>query len=288
MDLELMFPRANSRSCRQRPVATSSTARLPKMKRRFTARLARWANRRGYEIRRLPDDPWQLYPEATAADREVISAVLPFTMTPPSRIWNLLKAVDYVLDEGVDGAMVECGVWRGGSVMAMALRLLQRGRDDRELWLFDTFEGMTPPTDLDVEAATGRTARQKLEATPYAAGWNIWAYAPRHEVEANLATTGYPAPFVHFVEGDVASTVTESFPDMVAILRLDSDFYESTLHELEGLFPRLAVGGVLIIDDYGHWEGARRATDEFFANAGMTPLLVPVDTTCRIMVKTRG
>ncbi|MCH9816420.1 MAG: TylF/MycF family methyltransferase, partial [Actinomycetia bacterium] len=181
---------------------------MRQLKRAITALAAR----RGYRITRIPDDPWELYPEASQRHRDVIAAVLPYTMTPPTRVWNLLNAVDYVIDQDIPGAMVECGVWRGGSVMAMALELLERGAADRELWLYDTFAGMTEPTSADVIAATGRTAVERLRETPFSEGLNIWAYASRADVAANLERTGYPAHLLRFVQGDVAMSLRQIVP----------------------------------------------------------------------------
>jgi len=96
---------------------------------------------------------------------------------------------------------------------------------------------------------------------------------------------GYPEQQIHFVEGLVEETLPAEAPEEIALLRLDTDWYSSTKHELEQLYPRLAPGGVLILDDYGHWQGARRAVDEYFAENQITLLLNRVDSTARIGVK---
>src|SRR5207244_6492838 len=110
----------------------------------------------------------------------------------------------------------------------------------------------------------------------------VWAYAPIEEVESNLRGTGYPPDKLHFVAGRVEDTLQRYAPDRIALLRLDTDWYESTRHELVHLFPRLTDGGVLIIDDYGHWAGSRKAVDEYFATEGRRPLLSRIDYTGRI------
>ena len=90
-----------------------------------------------------------------------------------------------------------------------------------------------------------------------------------------LHGTGYPPERIHFVRGPVEETLPAGAPDEIALLRLDTDWYESTRHELEHLYPRLAAGGVLLVDDYGHWEGARKAVDEYFADHGDRPAAGP-------------
>jgi hypothetical protein len=218
------------------------------------------------------------------ADREIIARVRPFTMTSPERIFALIRGTEYVMRAKIPGAIVECGVWRGGSMMAAALTLLRLGAP-RDLYLYDTFEGMTAPTGVDVdlhgEPAATNLSRQ-VRAPDVS---NAWAYAPLQAVRDALKSTGYEADRIHFIKGPVEDTIPGTVPPQIALLRLDTDWYESTRHELEHLYPLLAPGGVLIIDDYGHYAGARKATDEFFQAQANAILLCRVDYTGRIAVK---
>lgn len=213
----------------------------------------------------------------------IISRVKPFTMTSPERLFSLIQAVRYVVRAGVLGTFVECGVWRGGSMMAAALTLLLLGRRDVKLHLFDTYEGMTAPTAADVDI-TGAAAAERFTRARTQAG-SSWCHASLEDVQANIASTGYELANVEFVKGRVEDTIPAAAPNAISILRLDTDWYESTRHELAHLFPRLAPGGVLIIDDYGHWQGSRRATDEYFESCGTSILLNRVDYTGRVGVK---
>lgn len=241
----------------------------------------------GLQISRISSEGTRLPVEATPQDAKLISSLRPYTMTSGERLWSLLNAVRYVVDEQLPGDFAECGVWRGGSVMAMALELKRLGRLERRLWLYDTFAGMTDPTDRDVEAESGKTAAQLMSTTEVGDGNNVWAHATRQDVEANLATTGYPMDMFELVEGDVAVTLLASVPEQICLLRLDTDWYESTRLGLEVLYPRLVVGGVCILDDYGHWQGARTAVDEYFAASGHRPYMHPIDYSGRVFVKTR-
>lgn len=207
------------------------------------------------------------------------------TMTSFSRLYNLIKAVDHLVDNAISGDLVECGVWRGGSLMAMALRLIQRGDSARAILGYDTFEGMTPAGQADRLLASGvhfdeviRTATPQLRELYQArAGLDV--------VQHNLATTGFPRERIHLIKGDVLQTLPDKAPDRIALLRLDTDFYDSTWHELVTLYPRLVSGGLLFIDDYGHFKGARDATDKFWATLQKKPMLWAVDYTCRVAVK---
>jgi hypothetical protein len=210
-------------------------------------------------------------------------------MTSDARVLANIDAVDYVTRRGLPGAFVECGVWRGGSVLAMIERLTQLGVADRDVYLFDTFAGMTPPTPEDISPFTPAAA-ETWEATP--PGQRAWEGVLGDRdlysvdgVQRLLLSTGYPADRVHFVEGPVEETVPASAPETIALLRLDTDWYESTAHELNHLYPRLCPGGVLVIDDYGHWAGARKATDEYFASQSDPILLSRLDYAARMGVK---
>lgn len=223
-------------------------------------------------------------PDLAPETLDIIESVRPYTMTSPERIAALCGAIEYVVRCGVAGDFVECGVWRGGSSMAAALTLQRLGAADRDIHLFDTFDGMSAPTTRDTEIATGESAEALLARADRTEGL-AWAYAPIDAVEQNLAATGYPPGRLHFVAGKVEDTLPSHAPAQIALLRLDTDWYESTRHELRHLYPRLSIGGVLIIDDYGHWAGARAAVDEYFAEHRIRMLLNRIDYTGRIGVK---
>ena len=156
----------------------------------------------------------------------------------------------------------------------------------RRVWLFDTFLGMTKPTELDRESTTGQAAIVEYSEKDRGA-FNAWVYCPLDQVRAHFAAAGLLSDQVVFVQGDVLQTLRQSeLPEQVAVLRLDTDWYESTKIELEVLYPRLSVGGVLLIDDYGHFSGAQQATDEYFSRGVVRPLLNYTDYTGRAGVKT--
>ena len=221
---------------------------------------------------KLPSD----YDQET---REIWEAVRDRTMTRHERVQFLIQAVRYVDRHRIPGAIVECGVWRGGSMLTVAHTLLRLGVTDRDLYLFDTFTGMTAPTERDVRITQGKHADELLAAT--GPGPMAWARPGRFvatldDVKQGFAALDYPENRVHFVPGRVEETVPQHAPDGIAILRLDTDWYESTKHELAHLYKRLAPGGVLIIDDYGTWHGAKEAADEFLEETGEALLLTRV------------
>ena len=251
------------------------------MKRLFKSGIKRLLRRVGLELVNTDQRDAHAIADLSEADRAIVRRVSPFTLTSFERRASLLQAVDHIVRHRVTGAVVECGVWRGGSMMAVALALRERG-DTRDLWLYDTFEGMTAPTDADVNV-DGTSARSLLNSTEKGKG--VWCEAGLEDVRANLASTGYPPERVHYVQGKVEDTIPANLPDSVALLRLDTDWYESTLHELRYVYPLLVSGGVLVIDDYGHWQGARKAVDEYFGGSSAQFYLHRVDNTARLLVK---
>jgi O-methyltransferase len=215
--------------------------------------------------------------------RSIIRAVEPYTLTSGDRVAALCTSVDYIVDHGIPGAFVECGLWRGGSLMAILLRLRQRGISDRDVVGFDTFTGEYTPTREDVDFK-GRAAGSSFNKFAFEIGTRIaHLEVSCDEVFALLASTGYAPERIHLVAGPVEDTLPAHAPETVALLRLDTDWYVSTRHELEHLYPRIPVGGVLIIDDYGHFKGARKAVDEYLK--GHRVLLQRVDYSCRLAIK---
>jgi hypothetical protein len=244
--------------------------------------------RAGYGLQRLPDAAHldRTHPDLEPAFASLYGRCAPYTMTSVERMYALWQAIGYVHGHAIDGDVVECGVWRGGSSMLAALALREAGGEERTLWLYDTFEGMSEPTEHDVDL-TGARMVDEWEAHRGNTDDLIFAYGGLDEVKHNMAATGYPSDRVRFVQGKVEDTIPGASPERIALLRLDTDWYESTRHELEQFYERLSPGGVLIVDDYGHWAGAREAVDEFFAGREDAPLLSRIDYTGRIGVKPR-
>lgn len=208
----------------------------------------------------------ETFPRAfTAEDRQTWDEVKAYTMTDKLRILSLMQAVRHVIKHDIQGSFVECGVWKGGCMMAVATVLLNMGCAERELYLFDTFEGMSEPTEKDIDSKNN-DANSKYQAAKFANGeGSDWCYASLDEVRANVDGVGYPAFRTHYIKGKVEDTLTSNDTGPIALLRLDTDFYESTKAELEHLYPKIVSGGILIFDDYFAWQGCKAAADEYFA-----------------------
>jgi O-methyltransferase len=206
----------------------------------------------------------------------------PFTMTSIERMYSLYQSINYVISKGIPGDFVECGVWKGGSSMLIALVLRERQQNDRKVYMYDTFEGMSEPTEADKDVR-GDVARELLSKQNARDEDSIWCLSSLDEVKRNMASTGFDN--IHFIRGKVEDTLLNYLPQQISLLRLDTDWYESTKMEMEKLYPLLVNKGVLIIDDFGHWEGAKKAILEYFSEKTLNPLLHRIDNTARIMIK---
>lgn len=203
--------------------------------------------------------------------KQIYKICSPYTMTSLKRMERLYESVIYINENNIDGAYVECGVYKGGSIMNMALIQLNYTKKVH-IYLYDTFEGMTPQTAYDIN-------HRGVSASRILKNPSKMCICSLEQVKKNVSLTGYPQEFLHYRKGDVAVTLNQEIPEKISLLRLDTDWYESTKIELEVLYPRLVKGGVLILDDYGYWRGARRATDDYFSSIGINnPKLEPIES----------
>jgi hypothetical protein len=218
--------------------------------------------------------------------RAALKRVRANSMSSFERMATLWQQVIYLDKYKIPGALVECGVWKGGSAGMMALAHLHatNGKPTRALHLFDSFEGLPEPGNLDGNKARAYSSQRmggKLEAIGKCVG-------PIEDVrKLVLEDIGYPKELVHFHQGWFQDTITASLgePREIALLRLDGDWYESTVVCLKHLYPRVVKKGVVVMDDYGHWEGCKRATDEYLAGLAEPVYLHHIDYTGRYWIR---
>lgn len=201
-----------------------------------------------------------------------------YTLTSMERCYSLYKAIQYITKGDILGDIVECGVWRGGSAMLAALTLIKSQQTHRKIYLYDTYEGMPEPTDKDID----------IHGVPYRLLWKKekeFLSVSLDEVKKNIFSTGYPKENIIFVKGMVQDTIPNTVPKQIALLRLDTDLYESTYHELFHLYPKTTSQGVIIIDDYGHFQGSQEATEKYLSQNPQKVLLHRIDYSCRVWIK---
>ncbi|MEW6332995.1 MAG: TylF/MycF/NovP-related O-methyltransferase [Thermodesulfobacteriota bacterium] len=215
--------------------------------------------------------------------RAIYNACKAYSICSVAAMFALYKSIEYIVRNNIEGDLVECGVYKGGSAMLMAHTLRHFHETGRNIYLYDTFEGMPPPTEED-KSITGDYAGDLLDRKDKTAD-QMRCISPIEEVTKNMESTAYPKRNIFCTKGKVEDTIPGTVPDKIALLRLDTDWYESTKHELEHLYPILSHNGILIIDDYGYWQGARHAVDEYFEDHSISTFLERVDSTVRVCVK---
>lgn len=245
----------------------------------------------GLEVRRKSSyDYSSVRPvEFSKADIDILDFVIQnrLTMASPERVVATINACKHAIQAGIEGDFVECGVWRGGNSIAAKLTFENCG-SDKKVWLFDTFSGMTAPTEKDTTRFSDKSAGDRFDEGQ-TGEHNEWCFASLEDVKANFQLANTDLGGVRFIAGDVTKTlaVDANLPEGLCVLRLDTDFYDSTKAEMEVLYPRLACGGSLLIDDFGHWDGARRAVEEYVDTlpSQSRPLLHYTDYSGRMGIK---
>lgn len=208
-----------------------------------------------------------------------IEKVQPFSITSVERITELYNSLEYIRTNNIDGDIVECGVWKGGNIIGIIEYLKYHNILDKSVWLYDTFEGITSPEEIDVDL-DNKKASDILNS--------VLCYSSLTEVKQNLSKSEFNNERLKFIVGDVSETllIESNKPNKISLLRLDTDWYKSTKDELIHLYPILVNDGVLIVDDYGHWKGSKTATDEFFKENNISVEIIKIDYTGIKIIKT--
>ena len=259
----------------------------------------------GYSVKKIYKDevfqfPRDFFPiEMTDIHKKIIRESEKYSMTGRIRMSLLIKCIEHIHNKNIEGDIVECGVWKGGNLIC-AQSYLNHLNLKKTIFGFDTFEGMTKPSKIDIQELQiktkdkndlGSNLRKRLASETMSVtdkhsneGKNIWAYSSINDVR-NIIKEKVPNNNIKLIKGSVEQTLLlkDNIPEKISLLRLDTDFYKSTKIELEVLYPKLVKGGFLIIDDYGHWKGSRKAVDDYFNSKA--PFIHFVDETCRLIIK---
>ena len=223
--------------------------------------------------------------ELNNADKKLINLAQKYSMTPQIRIFNLLQSLRYLKNKKIDGDYVECGVWKGGNIILFKKFIEEEDKDSKKnIFAFDTFEGMTEPDKNDYDISSNLSADVLLQSDK-TKETNLWGVCSLESVKKNIQSCVNSKENIRFIKGPVENTldVTSNLPDKISLLRLDTDWYNSTKKELDILYDKVSPGGIIIIDDYGHWGGSKKAVDDFFLNKYVW--MHYVDYACRLIIK---
>ena len=218
-------------------------------------------------------------PEIDEENKNLIEFIGEYSLTPLIRRWTLIKSLHYINKKKVIGDIVECGIWRGGNLfLAKKIQDKYYKEIKRKLYGFDTFEGMPEPSIHDGVKVNKTYQNFKNKNEP-------WTKASLDDVKNFSKKLFSDIDEFNFIKGKVEDTLKDNknLPNKISLLRLDTDLYESTKIELNILYPLLVEKGILIIDDYGDFQGCRKAVDEYFSDKNV--LMISVDKSCRVIVK---
>ena len=232
-----------------------------------------------YEIHKINEKKKDII-EVSKYEKKLINKCLQYSMTNFERMWSLIQSFHHVRQESLVGDFVECGVWKGGNIILLK-KLIEKFNLKKNIYGFDTFEGMVEPSFYDVNYNNKSAKKMFDEHKKKDIGFAMCSLDDvNRNIKKNTKTDN-----IFLIKGKVENTLKnkKKLPKKISILRLDTDFYESTKIELEILFPRLVKGGVLIVDDYGFWKGAKKAVDEYFCD--YRQFMHYVDHSCRLLIK---
>ncbi|MDC1330615.1 TylF/MycF family methyltransferase [Pelagibacteraceae bacterium] len=222
--------------------------------------------------------------ELTNNEKELINLVKDYSMTPQIRIYSLIKALKHINQKKILGDFVECGVWKGGNIILFKKIIELTNDSSRKIFAYDTFEGMTEPDENDFDISKNLNAKILMKKDKDKKT-NIWGVCSLEDVKSNIQANVKNVDDIKFIKGPVEKTldIQENLPEKISLLRLDTDWYSSTKKELEILYKKVSPGGVIIIDDYGHWGGSKKAVDEFFLDKYVW--MHYIDYACRLIIK---
>tara|TARA_B110001450_G_scaffold254416_1_gene279720 strand:+ start:577 stop:1335 length:759 start_codon:yes stop_codon:yes gene_type:complete len=235
----------------------------------------------GYKLLNLENDEFRQF---NKNDQSIVNLYSQYSMTSDLRRLALLKSFHYIKDNKIKGDFVECGVWEGGNIMTLN-HLENIYKTNQKIYAYDTFLGMSEPTKFDIKIKDGTIATKKFEKFKDEDNFSEWDKCTIEKVIENFTKHNLDMDNLNLIKGKVESTLLDknNLPENISLLRLDTDFYESTKIELEKLYPLLSKGGVLIIDDYGAWQGAKKAVDEYFKDTVVW--MHYIDHDCRLIIK---
>jgi len=220
----------------------------------------------------------QIPVETSYIEKKFLKKSKKFSMTGYLRLYSVIWSFKHIMNNKVPGDFVECGVWKGGNLILLK-NLLTFYSINKKILGYDTFEGMSEPSKFDKKydnrSAIKMYKKYKKDKVP-------WAKASLNEVKNNLLRNCKDLKNISLVKGKVESTLKRIVPKRISLLRLDTDWYESTKISLRTLYPKLSKNGILIIDDYGNWKGCRKAVDEYFKKSKN---LFYVEGSCRLLIK---
>lgn len=221
--------------------------------------------------------------EASNDELKMFEKINEISLTSLPNRWSLYQSLSYIQENNIEGDIVETGVFKGANLVLIN-DFLNKFNIDKKIYAYDTYEGQPKPSNLDFDYK-GNSMIKKFSNSDKKNSNSV--YCSLENVKKNIEK--YSSNNLNkliFIKGKVEETLRDekNVPSQISLLRLDTDFYDSIKKSLEILYPKLIKGGVLIIDDYGHFKGAKIAVDDYFRDK-KSIWMHRVDYTCRLMIK---
>jgi O-methyltransferase len=242
----------------------------------------------GYRLIKIEKSNWSDgFVGISKFEKSILNICSQYSMTGFERMYFLIKAIEQIKNNKIQGDFVECGVWKGGNLILFQ-KMIEKFKLKKKIYAFDTFEGMTAPQKVDQTflgessiAIFKKLKRKKIDPKKN----TVMAECSIEDVKNNFRKNTNNNKNLICIKGPVEKTlqIKKNLPKKISILRLDTDWYQSTKIELIKLFPLVEKKGIIIIDDYGYWKGARKAVDEYFKNKNLT--MFKIDFTGRLIIK---
>jgi O-methyltransferase len=210
---------------------------------------------------------------------KALKKVRPYTMLSRERLYDIYNSIDYIIKNRIPGEIVEIGCW-GGGALGLCHYALRKNKESRQIYGYDTFEGHPKPSRVDKDI-WGQSQIQRFNQ--HKTSRRGWAKITLQKVRKNLTAMGVKSRNIHLVKGKIEETAAKTYPKKIALLRIDVDWFEPTSHSLKFFYPKLSKKGVLIVDDYGHYQGCKEAVDSYFKKS--KPRHVHIDYSCISITK---
>jgi len=240
----------------------------------------------GLKVIKIENDFLHKIPiEATEDEIKLIKEIKNYTMNGSLRIWALIVAFKSILQNNIEGDFVETGVWKGGNLILIQKLIEKYDIKEKKIIGYDTFEGFPKGTNFDKDFKNVNAEDYFLSKDNVENSDSFNSSVSINDVKRNFNDNSKINNNLILIKGKTQESLLDekNIPKKISLIRLNTSFYESTKIELEILYPRLQKGGYLIIDDYGFWQGSRKAVDDYFNDKKIA--LHFVDHTCRIMLK---
>ncbi len=259
------------------------------MKNKFAKLINSLSKKLGYRLIKIEKKNWyDDFVGISEFEKKSLEIASKYSMTGFERMFFLMKAIKQIKIDNIDGDFVECGVWKGGNLILFQKMIERLKLNNRKIFAYDTYTGLSEPSksDLNINNEKAEDIINSLKKKKIDPEKNIFfCKCDLETVKKNFEMNTDSNDNLICIKGEVENTlkIKKNLPTKISLLRLDTDWYESTKIELEVLFPLLSKNGILIIDDYGYWKGSKKAVDEYFQNKDVN--LFKIDFTSRYLFK---